>query len=288
MLLTHMLVVYPQCFKLQKFKAHEDSHVYTLDRLASARGDGRAARSVGSCDAEGGGSSASSGPGAGEGGKSPRCRALLTEQQAVAIYSRRLNTAADGALSSRVLAWQYGVSCPPKLCRSGSDGRLWACTRGWTGALAHQRAAIGVAVWWALQAAGGAAAPPRGSGCPPELRRAESGDGALGARARRRLPGPVRGRNLKDGRGLQGEGHRSAGQASHRLCPPDCPGPIARMGPAPKIRSESSGPEDRVRVASGEAPASPDGSGAQLPGGAARRKRARGAGVDEARAAGGR
>jgi len=77
-----------------------------------------------SCKAAAGGSSTSSGPGAGAGSHSQRSRALLTEQQAVAIYSRRLNAAADGGRSSRVLAWQYGVS--PKTIRDIWSRRTWA------------------------------------------------------------------------------------------------------------------------------------------------------------------
>jgi hypothetical protein len=78
--------------------------------VTSTRCDGRVTCSDGNGKVAGGGSS---GPGAGEeGNHSQRSRALLTEQQVVDIYSRHLNAASDGAQSSRVLAWQYGVSCP--------------------------------------------------------------------------------------------------------------------------------------------------------------------------------
>lgn len=81
---------------------------------------------MGGDDAAGGGDSTGRGPGAGKGSHSQRSRALLTEQQALAIYNSRLNTAADGGRSSRALAWQYGVSCPTSI--SAGVSREWQWT----------------------------------------------------------------------------------------------------------------------------------------------------------------
>ncbi len=95
-------------------------------RRLGTNGDGRSACSDGNGKAA---ESVSSGPDAGAGSSSQRSRALLTEQQAVAIYSRRLNATDDGAQSSRVLAWQFGVSCPSG-CSAG-QGAATAFEGNW-------------------------------------------------------------------------------------------------------------------------------------------------------------